>query len=118
MCANIDLIFLSVLYLILGFSQAQLNIRSIVYDYDELYEGDLCKSNGETGKCTVILNCPSALAMIHQTNVRPEFCQFNNDVPVVCCLEQSHGDNGSIDGQRGGIENKSSRISEKSKYLF
>lgn len=115
MYANIYVI-LSVSSSLFGFCQSQSNFKAIVYQYDELYEGDLCMSGGKSGKCTSILDCPKAIERIHETNYRPDFCNFIDDLPVVCCVEQTNSKVDPIDEQRSGIDNGAIRISAESMY--
>ncbi|KAJ0170064.1 hypothetical protein K1T71_014670 [Dendrolimus kikuchii] len=52
----------------------------------EMYEGDTCSKNGVLGTCRYLANCDSAKMDI-QNRRKVVHCGFDNDIPIVCCVD-------------------------------
>ncbi|KAI4460011.1 eg:bacr7a4.3 protein-related [Holotrichia oblita] len=53
--------------------------------YYTIPEGELCiTESGKSGKCILIINCSTALALITKRG-KPKVCSFQGKIPIVCC---------------------------------
>ncbi|XP_022834771.1 serine protease snake-like [Spodoptera litura] len=64
-----------------------------VHSVVSMYEGDTCtKEDGtDTGICTILINCSTALDDLNNGEIQPQICSFppSNIEPIVCCFNKS-----------------------------